>query len=487
MSTFINHPIRYDSGVIPALLVMPRFLHAFQLEGDVTGKFLVLPISLAFSVVASFASGFIADALGRKKFLYVASAIHMTGTIVKMAGSGKITLYVGRGFTGSALGMFSLLVPLYQSEIAKPINRGRLITFYQIFVTMGFCIAFWVSYVTYFRDDDSTWRIPLSVQFIPSGLMLLGVYFIPESPRWLIYKDRNEEALAILYQLRSSANVNGQDILMEFYSIVQDVRFDKVIYSSTKFFTLWKKGNENNRKRTLLGMGVHVFTQLSGINAILYYLPGILESAGFGRVSSALLANGVAGILNFLPTVCVLLFIDRWDRRRILIVGGIGMAMCMLLVGIICAIFNHKLEKPILVFGNVSVTHVIDSTAGTYATVVFLYLFIVCFACSWGPISWIYPAEIYPQMIRANALGLTTSCSYLFTLIISFVAPIMFRYLAWGTYIFFAGMCCIMSLVVYFYFPETRVNTNRYTHTHTHIIRIKHALIDRLDHWKKSN
>lgn len=164
--------------------------------------------------------------------------------------------------------VYSMLVPLYQSEIAKPSNRGRLITFYQIFVTLGFCVAFWLGYGTYRIESDVGWRIPVGLQLLAGFIMLCGLYFIPESPRWLIYKDRSAEALKILAQLRSYGNEHDLDVQMEFTGIVQDVSFDKMAYRQ-RFMSLLRKGNDNNRKRTLLGIGIHVFSQLSGINALL--------------------------------------------------------------------------------------------------------------------------------------------------------------------------------------------------------------------------
>lgn len=161
-----------------------------------------------------------------------------------------------------------MLVPLYQSEIAKPQNRGRLVTVFQIFITLGFCVAFWIGYGTFHIEGEKSWRIPLGIQIIPGGLLFLGIYFVPESPRWLIYKDRQTEALEILAQLRSHGNKSHVDVRMEFTSIVQDVSFDRMAYKH-RYSSLLTKGIDNNRKRLLLGMGVHIFSQLSGINAIL--------------------------------------------------------------------------------------------------------------------------------------------------------------------------------------------------------------------------
>lgn len=120
----------------------------------------------------------------------------------------------------------------------------------------------------YESPGDTVWRVPLGTQLIAGGILFFGIYFIPESPRWLIYKDRNAEALTILAGFRSKGNEHDVEVQMEFTGIVQDVNFDKIAYKH-RFISLLQKGNDNNRKRTLLGMGIHTFTQLSGINALL--------------------------------------------------------------------------------------------------------------------------------------------------------------------------------------------------------------------------
>ncbi|CAO3619592.1 unnamed protein product [Mucor hiemalis] len=446
----------YDSGVITAVLVMPTFQDKYRLYSDTAAGTAIVPVSLAASFVASFVSGFVADALGRKRFLYVASIIHVLGCIVEIAGQSLATFFTGRILTGFAIGIYSMLVPLYQSEIAKPSNRGRLITFYQVFVTLGFCVAFWLGYGTFRLDNDKAWKVPVGLQLVAGTLMIIGLYFIPESPRWLIYRDRNTEALEILAQLRSKGNINDVEVQMEFTGIVQDVSYDKLAYKQ-RFLSLLRKGNDNNRRRTLLGMGIHIFTQLSGINALLFYLPHILESAGIKEIYSALLGNGVGGAVNFVATLFVFLYIDRWNRRTILICGALAMAACMIAITVVSALYDEQLKQGIMMKGTFDqVTTSINNGSASYAILALLCLFIAMFAASWGAIGWIYPAEIYPQMIRANAMGVTTSCSYLFNLLISLVSPIMFRTIMWGTYLFFAMMCLIMAFVVYRFYPETR-------------------------------
>ncbi|KAG1048567.1 hypothetical protein G6F43_009052 [Rhizopus delemar] len=444
----------YDSGILTSILVYPSFEEKYGLYTENSAGYAVVSVSLAASFVASLISGFIADGIGRKIFLMIASIIHTIGCIIEVAGQSQASFFAGRIISGLAIGILSMLVPLYQSEIAKPQNRGRLVTVFQIFITLGFCVAFWIGYGTYHIEGEKSWRIPLGIQIIPGGLLFLGIYFVPESPRWLIYKDRQTEALEILAQLRSHGNKSHVDVRMEFTSIVQDVSFDRMAYKH-RFSSLLTKGIDNNRKRLLLGMGVHIFSQLSGINAILFYFPYILESAGVTGTYSALLSNGIGGLVNFIATLFVIIYIDRWGRRRILIWGAIGMAICMITITVVSAVFDQDLIKPISHY-NINLESAIRDIRASYSIIVLLCIFIALFALSWGPIGWIYPAEIYPQMIRANAMGITTSCSYLFNLFIALIAPVMFENIGWRTYVFFTCMCLVMALVIHLFYPETK-------------------------------
>ncbi|ORZ14690.1 and other transporter-domain-containing protein [Absidia repens] len=430
----------YDSGVISSCLVMPAFVQKYQL-GDYSSaaSTAAVAVTLATAFLASFVSGFVADRLGRKRLFYIGTVLNVVGCIVEVAGPSLASFLIGRIITGLGLGIFSMLVPLYQSEIARPENRGRLITLYQVGSTLGMSIAYWISYGTYVQQpNDVVWSLPIAFQLVPGGLLLLGLHLIPESPRWLIYRNRYDEALDIMALLRSDGNKDDLSLQMEFTGVRQDVWFDKH-YTRKSFLALWSTGTENNLTRTLLGMGIHIFTQLSGINAILFYLPHIMESSGVMDLSTAvLIGNGMVGTVNFLGTLPCFWFIDRWDRRRILVIGALSMAISMIVVAVLSGIYDdtpvtsslhHYLGTPFTIMRG-------DNKAATYTMLVFLCIFIAFFALSWGAVGWIYPAEIYPQIIRANAMGVTTSTSYLFNLVVTLVAPLMF--------------------VVHRYYPETR-------------------------------
>ncbi|KAI8991127.1 major facilitator superfamily domain-containing protein, partial [Mycotypha africana] len=397
----------YDSGVTTTVLAMPPFREKYQLDPQEGVGYAIVPVSLAASSVAALLSGYFADSMGRKKFFILASIIHEIGCIVELAGQNHATIIVGRMITGIGVGIFSMLVPLYQSEIAQPENRGRLMTFYQILITFGFFLAFWIGYASFRLDSDGAWLLPIGLQLGAGLLLLIGLWFIPESPRWLIYKGRNDEANKILVRLRSHNYDDDIEVQMEF-------------------------------------TGIHIFTQLSGINAILFYLPYILESAGIKEIYSVLLGNGVGGAVNFVATLFVLLYV-------------VLMGLCMIVITIVSAIYNQQLVSRLDDDSDgMNVISVMSNTAASYVLLILLCVFIAIFALSWGPVGWIYPAEIYPQMIRAQAMGVTTFFSYLFNLFVSLASPVMFRNITWGTYLFFGLISLIMAVIVHKLYPETR-------------------------------
>ncbi|KAG2221998.1 hypothetical protein INT45_006698 [Circinella minor] len=418
---------------------MVDFQHTFSVT-ESPNSAIIVSIPLAAAAFGSILSGPTADRIGRRNYFFVATSIQFIGSLVQITATSFGTLLLGRIIAFSAIGIFN------QSEISRPEHRGRLIAFYQLGVTLGFCIAFWVAYGTSHISTELSWRLSIGLQIIPPILLFIGLFALPESPRWLIYRERTTEALTILKSLR---NTTTGDYLveMEYASIKQDVSFDEKFPSKQSYKALLEKGIENNRRRTILGIGMHMLTQLTGINVLLFYLPHTLRSTGITEVNSELLGNGVSGMVNMLATIPVFFFIDKWDRRRILTGASLIMAICMITTAGVLAVYSvENGPEPVYINNNIA----------TYSILVILCLFITCFALSWGPLGWIYPAEIYPQIIRAKAMGVTTASSYCFNLAISQIAPVLFKYITWGTYVVFGCFCLLIAWIVHTFYPETR-------------------------------
>ncbi|KAI8084766.1 major facilitator superfamily domain-containing protein [Halteromyces radiatus] len=557
----------YDNGTISACLIMSDFQVTFSLD-DTIKTAAVVSAPLAASSLASILSGTVADAIGRKRFFFVSAFLHLIGTIIQLCSGHLTALIVGRIITGISIGVFSFLVPLYQSEIAKPEHRGRLINLYQFGVTLGFCVAFWIGYGTFDLPRHLSWQIPLGAQIGPAVVMILGLrWCIPESPRWLIYRGRKEEADAILSNLRMKGHLNdkeqqlqqeeryyhqqrrqkkiklqrkrleqqqqqqqqkprssyigsntvppssspilpshddsnnnnnnggddsstilspisslsssltktlgnvnnGTDVMyrrlealeMEYLGIIQDVTFERQC-SSRSYSALLTKGIDNYRKRILLGMGLHIMTQFTGINAILFYLPHILESMGLAQMNSVLFGNGVSGMVNMLATIPVFFYIDRWDRRRILMIGASSMSLVMAVIALVLGIHSDHTEsnnQPLYPGSVVDVAMIQTNEQATLSVLVLLCLFLSCFAMSWGTIPWLYNSEIFNQSIRAKAMGVTTGSMFAFSILISQVAPLVFESVGWRSYIIFSCLCIITVFIVHGCYPETKGKT----------------------------
>jgi sugar porter (SP) family MFS transporter len=427
-------------------------------------------------------SGPSSEHISRKYTIIVGCIVFLVGAAVQTANNGYASMVVGRAIAGIGIGALSMVVPLYQSEIAPKEIRGRLIALQQLMITIGIMVAFWVGYGCSLRDDKASFQIPLAIQMIPAVFLALGAAFLPFSPRWLISKGRNEEALVVLGKLRASGDTTDPEVVAEYEEIIAQLNHEREVQINS-YTELFKPGL---RRRMVLGILVQIFQQFTGINSIMYYAPTIFVQAGVGS-SSALIASGVNGVLNVLATIPAVLFIDRLGRRKTMISGAIVMGLAMLLCGIV---MGATAKITVDANGN----HQVDMSGNVHASyfcIVMIYLFVAGFAYSWGPVGWIYPAEIYPLSVRAKGTSITTAANWLMNFVISEICPVMLSSITFGTYIFFGCCGAIMATVVYLFFPETKGRSleemdvvfsgSVFVHRNKHLKADAHAGIETLD------
>jgi sugar porter (SP) family MFS transporter len=358
-------------------------------------------------------------------------------------------MIAGRFVAGLGVGSLSMAVPLYLSELAPKEIRGRLISLQQLMITIGIMVAFWVGAGTNYLTTDASWRIPLGIQIAPAVVLGIGAIFLPFSPRWLINRGRNEEALSVLARLHSQGDKTDPRVVTEYEEIIAQVEHERAVSVSSYVELL--KGTV--RRRLILGILIQIFQQFTGINSIMYYAPAIFKQAGVGENSAALIASGVNGVLNVLSTIPPILFLDRLGRRVVLISGALLMGSAMLLCGIVMGATANVFENPSTGQMEVDMS---ANKAASYFCIVMVYFFVAGFAYSWGPCGWVYPAEIYPLSIRAKGTSITTAANWLMNFIISLFVPIMLTTITWGTYIFFGCCCAVMAVVVFLFYPETK-------------------------------
>ncbi|KAI9254312.1 general substrate transporter [Sporodiniella umbellata] len=427
----------YDTGVISGVLVLPDFIQTMTGDPQQTSlrsvqTSIITGLLLAGCFVGSLFAGPLCERISRKLTILLGASFFILGAGIQTGANGLGMMTGGRFVAGLGVGTLSMAVPLYLSELAPKEIRGRLISFQQLMCTIGIMIAFWAGAAT--ELHGASWRIPISIQIVPAGILALGIAFLPYSPRWLISRGRNEEALAVLARLHSQNDKTAPHVLAEYQEIVAQVEHERTV--SVSSYTELFKGTM--LRRMVLGVLIQVFQQFTGINSIMYYAPKIFIQAGISGTSASLIASGVNGVLNVLATLPPIFFLDRLGRRFVLISGALIMGTAMLLCGIVMAATGRVYltvegERAIDMSGNVG---------ASYFCIVMIYLFV-------------YPAEIYPLPIRAKGTSITTAANWLMNFVISLFVPVMLTTITWGTYIFFGVCCAIMAIAVFFFFPET--------------------------------
>ncbi|KAH7155917.1 sugar transporter [Dactylonectria macrodidyma] len=448
----------YDQGVISGVLVMNNFAKQFPLlaSDDTLQGWMVAVLTLG-AMFGALVNGPIADRLSRRWSILLANIIFLIGSIIQAASVNIPMMFVGRFIAGLSVGQLSMVVPLYLSELAPPNLRGSLVAMQQLGITVGIMVAFWLDYGTQHiggtGDGQSpvAWRFPLAFQCVPSMILAGGTFFLPYSPRWLVMKDREEEARATLIRIRRVPATDDR-IRLELLEIKAAALFDQettaIMYPGIvspfklafeRYKSLFTVRHLN--RRLIIACLLQIIQQFTGINAIIYYAPQIFRKIGLSGNSIDLLATGVVGVINFFSTIPAIMFMDRWGRKKVLIIGAIGMGVSQLIVGTISAVYKDALA---------------DHPAAGWASAVFIWIYISNFAFSIGCVNWIMPSEIFPLGVRSQAVGVAIGTNWLSNFIVALITPRMLSAIEFGTFYFFFAFCLFLGVWVFFFVPETK-------------------------------
>jgi SP family arabinose:H+ symporter-like MFS transporter len=383
-------------------------------------------------------AGSLSDRFGRKKVLLLSSLLFL-GSTVGCAMAPRLTFLISsRLVAGMAIGVASMLAPLYISEIAPPSRRGMLVALYQFAITLGILCAYfsnaWVvdlsrsagieSGFLHSAYGEEVWRGMFGNMLGPNVLFLLLLLFIPESPRWLIAKGKVDEGRNVMARI-----VGPESVKAEFLQMSTAIRDEQS--SLRQLFA------RRMRRPLLIGLLLPMFSQLSGINAIIYYGPKILGEAGFS-ISDALGGQVSIGIVNVLFTVLAIQLVDRWGRKPLLLLGIGGALLSLIAVGVLFA---------------AGVSHGL-------LLIAFIMCFIACFAFSLGPVTWIVIAEIFPTHIRGRAMSVATFAVWGTNAVVGQLFPWMLEHLgSAGTFWAFAVVCLPSLPFLARFLPETKGKT----------------------------
>ncbi|KAG5295672.1 sugar transporter [Histoplasma capsulatum G186AR] len=478
----------YDQGVVSGVLTMESFGALFpRIYSDSSFKGWFVSTLLLAAWLGSLVNGPFADYIGRKLSIIVAVVVFLVGSAIQAGAVNLEMLFVGRAVAGFAVGQLTMVVPLYISEVSLPAIRGGLVVLQQLSITVGILLSYWIDYGTNYiggsrcapniphsggtpsspafdpyndvgpngcdGQSDASWRIPFALQIIPAIILGAGMILFPDSPRWLLMKDRDEDALATLGKLRRQPT-DDPTLVAEYLEIKASVIVENTFAAqkyagmsgaklhAAQYYSLvstWPRF-----ERLSIGCCVMFFQQFMGCNAMIYYAPTIFSQLGLDGNTTSLLATGVYGIVNCLSTLPALFWIDKVGRRVLLMCGATGTCISLVIVGAIIGKYGSAL---------------VDHADAGWAGIAFIYIYDINFSYSFAPIGWVLPSEIFNLSIRSKAISITTSTTWMCNFIIGLVTPDMLESITWGTYIFFAAFCMLALAFTFFFVPETRGKT----------------------------
>ncbi|KAJ5832813.1 hypothetical protein N7474_001124 [Penicillium riverlandense] len=445
----------YDTGVMGSVLALDSFKKDFGLPTESSGFANTKNAAVSSNVVSLLTAGcffgsifaaFLNDRIGRRYSLMIFCMIFLVGAAIQVGAHHEIgMIYGGRVVAGLGIGGMSSITPVFVSENCPPETRGRVAGLFQEFLVIGSTFAYWLDYGVslHIPEGTSQWRIPVAIQLIPGGLMFIGLFFLKESPRWLMKQGRHEEALDSLAYIRNepqdSAPVRKE--IAEINAAIQEE------LAATEGVT-WKEClQKSNRYRFFLAFVLMFWQQFSGTNSIGYYAPEIFQTVGLSETSASLFATGIYGTVKVIATgIFLLIGIDRWGRKKSLIGGAAWMSVMMFIIGAVLA--THP--------PNVKAKTVSPASIGM---VVMIYLYVIGYSASWGPTPWVYLGEIFPTRLRSYGVGLGAATQWLFNFVITEVTPHAINSIHWKTFIMFGVFCFAMGIFIVLFFKETKGRT----------------------------
>ncbi|SMQ47495.1 unnamed protein product [Zymoseptoria tritici ST99CH_1A5] len=402
----------------------------------------------AGSWLASLLSGFLSDRLGRKRAIMIGSMIWVIGCIIVSAAQNIPMLIIGRIINGFCVGICSAQVPVYISEIAPPSKRGRLVGAQQWAITWGILIMFYISYGCSFMDGPAAFRVPWALQMIPAIILFFGMMFLPETPRWLATKDRWEECEQVLILTHGHGDPNSPFVAHEFKEIKEWVEIERQAKAAS-FLELFSPRYIN---RTHIAAFTQIWSQLTGMNVMMYYITYVFAMAGLTG-NTLLVSSSIQYVINVVMTLPGLYLVDRIGRRPLLLVGSTLMATWLFAnAGLLASYGTDPGPKGV---GGIKEASVQVSGPPSKAVIACSYLFVASYAPTWGPVSWIYPPELFPNHLRGKATAFATSANWAFNFALGYFVPPAFVSIKWKTYLVFAIFCVAMTIHVFFLFPET--------------------------------
>lgn len=408
----------YDTGVISgAILFISKDFSLTQLQVEI-----VVSCVLIGALIGAMTGGILADRFGRRRVIIATATLFVGGAIVTALSPTFTLLISGRIIVGAAIGVASFTTPLYISEVSPVKIRGRLVSINQVALTSGIVISYLVDYAL---ANIQGWRWMFGLAAVPAAILAVGMFWLPESPRWLVSKNLIDSARTVLERIRKTKDVGRE---------LDDIQSSLAVQSGgwRDLFT------PLIRPALIVGVGLAILQQITGINTVIYYAPMIFEFTGAKSASASILATIGVGVVNVAMTVVALLLVDRVGRRPLLLIGLTGMIVGLGVLGL-------AFQLPSL-----------SGSLGLIAEIS-LMLYVGSFAIGLGPVFWLLISEIYPLKIRGVAMSVATSANWGANLFVALTFLTLIQATGRSSTFWVYGLVGIGAwLFTWFYVPETK-------------------------------
>ncbi|MDE3211770.1 MAG: sugar porter family MFS transporter [Bacteroidota bacterium] len=377
----------FDTGVISGAI--PFFQQDFQLNNSMVEN--ITTAGLVGAVVGAMFTGRLSDIFGRKKTILAAAIIFVLGAAWSGWAPSPTSLIIARLFIGLAIGISSFSVPLYIAEISPDHIRGRLVSLFQLLITIGILVSYLSDLAFANNSNVESWRPMFYVGVVPGFILLIGMFFLPETPRWLMSKGREAESRRILVRIEEPSLVEASMKRMK-----DEVEKDKERPNFREVFRPWL------RTALIISVGIMFFQQFVGINTVIYYSPKIFMISGFEGARAGIWGAVSVGVVNVAFTVLSLFMIDKLGRRKLYFIGLSGIIVSLVALGMVFA-FHADLGQ-----------------MGKWLAIIFVWVYIAFFAISLGPLGWLIISEIFPLRVRGIGSSIGSLSNWLFNGIVAF-------------------------------------------------------------------
>ncbi|KAF6761513.1 monosaccharide transporter [Ephemerocybe angulata] len=439
----------YDQGVIANVLVMEDFVKRWPITPLQKG--IMTAVLELGALVGALCAGVFADRYSRRHSIIAACVVFCMGSTFQALAQNLVHLFIGRAVGGIGVGALSMLSPLYMAEISPPEVRGSLLALEQLSIVLGVVFGFWTGFITRSIPGAASWRIPLGIQIIPGVILALGTFFLPPSPRWLVLQGRHADALSSLARLRMRSQEEAEsDSLLQIELLEMKVETELInqrlgVEAAKPGFRsemrAWGKlFSKEYRGRTMVGVLIMFFQQWSGINALLYYGPTLVQSIGLKGDTVSLLVSGGIGIVQFLAVLPAIVYIDRLGRKPLMRFGSAIMAASHLSIALLVVVFQGDWE---------------NHRIAAWTAVCGIYTFTAAYGVSFGPIGWVLPSEVFPLSIRSKGVALSTASNWTNNFLIGLITPVIVAVSPSATFVTFSTACFVAYLWSTYVVPET--------------------------------